>query len=163
MRERSMTERMLIAEQAAAAEFAAARARLEGIGPTVPAVALEKAWHMLHFLFTGSIGPVGGPGDALMAGEDLGEDLGYGPPRLLDAKATLNFARFLNSLDVTELVARVNCAEMLRENVYGMPMGPGAEAEEGALRAEVAHFFPLLRDTVAKAAEIDGGLLIWLT
>jgi hypothetical protein len=59
------------------------------------------------------------------------------------------------------LQVRGNFAEMARLGVYATPMGPGSVAEyESELRAEVAYYFPLLRDDVAKMSAKQYGLLI---
>ena len=67
-----------------------------------------------------------GPGDALLTGEELGDDLGYGPARLHDEKETRDFARFLETLDVPRLRERVNYRDMLRLGIYSMPTGRGS-------------------------------------
>jgi hypothetical protein len=140
------------------------RARLETIGPIEQALGLEKSWHMLHHLFTGHVDVSQAPGDALLTGEDLGEDLGYGPARLHDEKETRDFARFLATLDVMQLQERVNYQAMSGIGVYSMPRGPGSEAEyESELRAEVGCYFPRLREYVVKMAEKQDGLLIWMS
>ncbi len=146
------------------AQIFGARARLAGLGDLEPAFDLQKSWHILHYLFTGDVGPVGSPGDGLMAGEDLGEDVGYGPPRLLDVDGTRSFAQFLEALDAAELAARVKYQEMLRAGLYSMPMGGGTEAEfEIGLRDEVESYFPRLRAYIVGVAAKRGGLLIWIS
>jgi Domain of unknown function (DUF1877) len=148
----------------ALARIAEARARLAGIGPFESALDLEKSWHMLHYLFTGHIDASNAPGDALLTGESIGDNVGYGPARLHDETATREFGRFLETVDVARLQARVNLREMTRLRVYAMPMGPGSDAEyESELRAEIAHYVPLLRDYVARMSEKRNGLLIWLS
>ena len=143
---------------------AEARTRLERIGPFEPPLDLEKSWHMLHYLFTGHIDASRAPGDALLSGKPLGDDVGYGPPRLHDENETRNFAEFLERVDAATLQERVNYREMSRAGVYSMPMGQGSDADyEGELRTEVAAYFPRLRDYVVKAAEGKDGLLIWLS
>jgi uncharacterized protein DUF1877 len=144
--------------------IAEARARVAGIGPFESALDLEKSWHMLHYLFTGHVDDSNAPGNALLTGESIGGDVGYGPARLHDETATREFARFLETLDVARLQARVNLREMTRLRVYAMPMGPGSDAEyEGELRTEVAHYVPLLRDYVARMSEKRYGLLTWVS
>jgi Domain of unknown function (DUF1877) len=144
--------------------IAEARARLAGIGPFEPALDLAKSWHMLHYLFTGHVDDSNAPGNALLTGESIGDDVGYGPARLHDETATREFARFLETVDVARLQARVNLREMTRLRVYAMPMGPGSDAEyESELRAEVAHYVPLLRDYVARMSEKRYGLLTWVS
>jgi Domain of unknown function (DUF1877) len=149
----------------AEAQIAEARERLAGIGPFEQALDLQKSWHILHYLFTGTVYDSGAPGDALVTGEDWGEDLaGYGPARLHDEAATRDFGRFLATLELERLQARMNYQEMMRVGVYGMPMGPGTDSDyEGELRAEVASYFPALRDYIAKMSEQGYGLLLWLS
>jgi hypothetical protein len=151
------------AAQEAHARRAQARAELNALGQIEPALDLDKSWHMLHYLFTGHVDASDAPGNALLAGEDIGDDVGYGPCRLHGVAATADFARFLKSLNLAQLQERVNYREMSRMQVYSMPMGPGSDAEyEGELRTEVAVYFPRLRDYVAAAAERHGGLLLWV-
>ncbi|MGA8496213.1 MAG: DUF1877 family protein [Xanthobacteraceae bacterium] len=162
-RYRALMERMPEAREAETRK-AAARARLEPIGPFEQALDLEKSWHIFHYLFTGHVDDAKAPGDALLTGEELGDDVGYGPARLHDEKETQDFARFLNVLDVARLQERLNYREMSRVGVYSMPMGPGSDAEfEAELRAEVGAYFPRLRDYVVRMAEKQDGLLIWLS
>jgi hypothetical protein len=148
----------------AQARIAEARARLSGIGPFEQALSLEKSWHILHYLMTGHVDPSNAPGDALLTGEDLGEDVGYGPARLHDPPQVLEFSRFMEALDLPRLEERVNLREMMRVGVYAMPMGPGSDAEdENELRAEVDRYFPRLRDYVARMSAKQFGLLVWLS
>ena len=139
--------------------------RIAGLGKIEAPLDLDKSWHILHYTFTGDIGPVGSPGDALMAGEDLGSDIsGYGPPRLLDPDGTKRFAEFLQRLDLETLQNRANREAMMAAGVYALPMGPGAETEfEIGVRREISSYFPLLRDYVLEAARKGNGLFMWLT
>lgn len=143
------------------AQLAAARERL---GPFEEALSLEKSWHMLHYLFTGHVYDAPAPGNALVAGEDIGDDMGYGPARLHEPKATQEFASFLQTQDVSQLQERVNYREMASLQIYSMPMGRGTDAQfEAELRQEVGLYFPQLRDYVVKMAEKQYGLLIWMS
>ena len=140
-----------------------ARARLAPIGPLEQALSIEKSWHMLHYLFTGHVDASDAPGNALLTGQAVGENLGYGPARLQDESRTREFGQFLAKADVARLQARVNFQEMTRLKVYSMPGGPGSPAQhESELRAEVAQYFPLLRDYVGRMAAKKYGLLIWI-
>jgi hypothetical protein len=148
----------------AEARRSAARTRLDPIGPFEQPLNLEKSWHMLHYLFTGDVLPAQSPGDALLTGQDLGDDVGYGPARLQNEKVTQDFARFLQTLDEAVLQEAVNYREMSRAGVYATPGGPGSDAEyEAELRAEVASYFPRLRNYLVKITEKQGGLLIWVS
>jgi Domain of unknown function (DUF1877) len=65
---------------------------------------LEKAWHGLHYLLTGSTD--GGPlplSFIFAGGQDVGPDLGYGPARLLSAKFVKELDSSLNGLTIDEL------------------------------------------------------------
>jgi hypothetical protein len=143
---------------------AEAQARLAGLGPFEAALDLEKSWHILHYVFTGEVGGAEAPGDALLSGDDLGDDVGYGPARLHDAARTRALHRFLETLDVVALQARVNFQHMGNLGIYRLPMGSGSDATyEEELRSEIATYFPLLRDYVAKMSEKENGLLTWLS
>ena len=46
---------------------------------------LDKAWHGIHFLLTGSAWETTpGAGESVLGGDPVGPDRGYGPARLLD-------------------------------------------------------------------------------
>jgi Domain of unknown function (DUF1877) len=146
--------------QAATAE---ARKQLATFGALERTLSLEKSWHILHYLFTGHIGPANAPGDLLLTGEDLGEDLGYGPARLHSEIATRAFSQFLDTQEVERLQARIDLTEMRRLGVYAMPMGGGSDADyANELRSEVAVYFPLLRSYVHRMSDNGNGLLVWL-
>ena len=137
---------------------------LAALGPLAAALDLHKSWHILHYLFTGEVGPAKSPADALMSGEELGEDLGYGPPRLHDAQATRAIGEFLRAQTREKLQAQVDLRAMQRAGVYAISMGARAGAdEENELRDEVAAYFAPLRDYVLAMAAKQHGLLIWLS
>jgi len=152
-----------MATKGARARIREAQVRLASIGPFEQALSLEKSWHILHYLFTGHIDGSSAPGDALLTGEVLGGDVGYGPARLHNETRTREFGNFLETLDLAQLQARVNVREMARLGVYSVPGGPGDAQYESELRAEVGHYFPLLRGYVAKMSARKYGLLIWVS
>lgn len=146
-------------------QIAEARERLSSFGTIGPALDLQKSWHILHYAFTGDIGPIGSDGDALLTGEDIGPDItGYGPPRLHDVEATQRFANFLDKFDPAMMGSRINYRAMLDLGVYSMPMGRGTETEfESQIRQEAGNYFPKLRDHVRQMADRRNGLLMWIT
>ena len=130
--------------------IAEARERVAELGPFEHALSLEKSWHILHYLFTGHLGPSSAPGDLLLTGEDLGEDVGYGPARLHGQTETRDFSHFLDMQDLARLQARVDFRQMSRIGVYSMPRGPGSDAQyESELRNEVGLIFRFLEITCA--------------
>lgn len=60
-------------------------------------VDIDKAWHAIHFLLTGTIGHPVMPAGALMAGEPVSDELGYGPARLLNPVEVRQFHAVLAS------------------------------------------------------------------
>ncbi len=138
--------------------------RLAALRPFEEPLSLEKSWHMLHYLLTGSLGPTGGPGDLLLTGEELGTDVGYGPPRVHNPPAVQAFSQFLDAQELARLQARVDYGEMSRLGVYAMPGGSGSAAEyERMLRDNVAYYFPLLRDYARGMSDKGNGLLTWVS
>lgn len=117
---------------------------------------LQKSWHVLHYLFTGSAYDTTSPGAALLSGEELGDDLGYGPVRLHREEATAKFARFLQGEDIESLLTQINITEMAEADLYSV-------GDEAGVREEVGYYFPLLKDYVVRVAQKRGGLLIWLS
>ena len=152
-------------EDAAKARMSVAHADFVALGPVAPGLGLDKSWHVLHYLLTGDIAPTGGPGDALMAGEEIGTDFsGYGPARLHEPGETTAFAGFLRTVDVEALQSRVDCQDMVTNGVYGVPRDQRPVSDcEAALRSEIAAYFPQLQSYVARAATHGSGLLIWLS
>jgi hypothetical protein len=141
---------------------AGARSQVASLGVLEPAITLEKSWYMLHYLFTGHVGLGNAPGDLLLTGEELGDDLGYGPVRLHTEMATRDFRHFLDRQQVELLQGRIDLKEMRRLGVYAMPLGSGSDEEYTMeLRSDVALFFTLLRDYVRKEADKGNGLLLW--
>jgi len=126
------------------------------------ALDLHKSWHVLHYLFTGTPDSTAMPAGALLAGEEVGEDMGYGPPRLHDVAATRSFSEFLAGLDVEKLANRVDSGSMARASLYAALQGSRAAFEDD-VRREIAAYFPALRDYVAAAAAKGSGLLLWIS
>ena len=133
-----------------------------GDGRPAPVLDLHKSWHMLHYLFTGQAWEGSMPGGALLlGGEEVGEDMGYGPARALSPQDTANFAGFLAGLDVEKLAARLDMEAMARMEIYCAESGdPDAAAE---LEEDLEHYFPQLQSFVADAASRRQGLLIWMS
>lgn len=152
------------AAKQADASVADARAALVPLGSIEKALSLEKSWHMLHYLFTGHAGTGHAPGDLLLSGQELGDDVGYGPARLHDETKIREFSRFLEGQDLARLRARVDFDEMDRAGVlYGLKQGLGSETERQMLHEEIALYFQLLRDYVRAMAEKGDGLMVWIS
>lgn len=147
----------------ALARVARARERLTGFGSLEESLNLDKSWHVLHYVFTGGVGGEPLPAGALLAGDEVGPDVGYGPARLLGEAAVRQFSDFLNAANLEHLRDRVDLVRMTQLGIYGIPFGPGPRVDyERELRDWVTSMFPPLKSYVAKMAQLGYGLLIWL-
>jgi hypothetical protein len=131
--------------------------------PPPETIDLHKSWHVLHFLFTGQAGGGGtAPSNFLLeGGREVGEDMGYGPARLLDPAATEAVAHFTASLTVETLTQRIDAPRMAALGIYCASDGSNATASE--LAEDVANYFPLLQSHVQAAAQAAQSTLVWLS
>ena len=123
-------------------------------------VSLEKAWHGLHYLLTGSAWEESGPLAFIVAGgEEIPEsDGGYGPVRLLSPGETAEINTALAEIDDAELWSRFDAEAMSEQGVY-----PDIWDEpEEDLRDEYLSYFNDLKKLVATAASRRESLLIFL-
>lgn len=82
-------------------------------------VDLDKAWHGVHWLLTGSAEPTTATASlAILGGEPFGEDLGYGPARILSPESSRDVGQLLASLDFAALRDRVDPDAMDAAGVY---------------------------------------------
>lgn len=82
-------------------------------------VDLDKAWHGIHYLLTGSIEPNGTlASKVIMGGEDIGPDQGYGPAQLLKPDEVKEIAQLLERTTPDMLRERYKPKEMTRAGVY---------------------------------------------
>jgi hypothetical protein len=122
---------------------------------------LHKSWHVLHYLFTGTAWEGTAPANTLLiGGKEVGEDLGYGPARVIDPATTQSFARFLDGLSPGKLKSRLDMQKMSQLEIYCAEEDD--EASKSELGDDVDHYFPMLKDYVASAAKQGGGLAIWM-
>jgi hypothetical protein len=125
--------------------------------PLAARLGLDQAWDILRVLLAGMESESADPSpNALLGGEAMGEDVGYGPARLRTAAETEQLARFLRSVELDQLLSRVNYAEMAMREIHHFPQ------TEDALREEISANYPMLRDYVSRAADAKQGLLVWL-
>ena len=86
---------------------------------SAPMIDLDKEWHGLHFLLTGSPDPTDDPLSIILGEyESVGEDEGYGPPFIIPAHALKSFAQAVAELDEASLKERYNTDEMVAQKVY---------------------------------------------
>lgn len=82
-------------------------------------VDLDKAWHAIHFLLTGSA-EAGGPEAFLLAGgASIGNiDVGYGPARAFGAADVAAISRALSTVPPETLRARFNHQALHKARIY---------------------------------------------
>lgn len=124
-------------------------------------VSLEKAWHGLHFLLTGSAWEGSGPLAFIGSGgeEIAGSDHGYGPARLFSAEETAEINSALSKIDNDELWSRFNPEEMNEQEIY-----PNIWDEpEEDLKEEYLMYFNELKILIAAAATRGDSLRVSIT
>ncbi len=121
---------------------------------------LEKAWHGLHFLLTGtSWEGTGRRAFLLNGGNEVGSDEGYGPSRLYSAADVIEIARELESVDGEALWSNFDQEKMTDEEIY-----PDIwDEEEEELKEEYLEYFEELCEFVSTAASNGEGIRITLT
>lgn len=129
--------------------------------PKLESVSLEKAWHGLHFLMTGTAWEGKGPLGFLVTGGELLEDLdaGYGPPRLFSAKQVVEIVDAMKQLDHDQLWSRFDAQAMENEGIY-----PGVWDEpKEELREEYTMHFDSLENLLQSAMASKHGILVTLS
>lgn len=83
------------------------------------AIKLDKDWHGIHFLLTGTAWDVRGEvGQAILGGNGFGEDMGYGPARVLSVPQVKVVAEALAKNSSESLSARYNPEAMTKAEIY---------------------------------------------
>ena len=124
---------------------------------------LEKAWHGLHFLFTGTADGTEEPGCFLVyGGENIGDE-DDGSIRVLRSDQVSQFAAFLDELSEEELARRYDPARMTDFDIYPSviwtrPAPPG-ESEFDYLY----ECFEDLRDFVTETATRGDSLIVGIS
>ena len=82
-------------------------------------VDLDKSWHGVHFLLTRTEWDTGTLlGQAILGGQEVGEDGGYGHPRLLPPNLVRDVSAALTSVDPGDLRARFDPAAFDAADIY---------------------------------------------
>jgi hypothetical protein len=128
---------------------------------------LDKSWHGLHYLFTGTAWEGELPGSFLVTGgQDIGdEDSGWGLVRALSPAQVRDIAGFLALLSPQELEQRFDAKRMAGLEIYPDVIWTRAEEADGT-NEELTYLieaFGNVREFVERAAEADDGLLISLS
>lgn len=127
-----------------------------------PTLDLAKSWHILHFLLARDPWAGEMPAASLMAGREVGRDLGYGCARILSIEETEAFAAHLAALSADRLIERIDRDELAEAELYGVDLEDEDDGELDELVDIVEHYFPLLQAHVTAAASARQGLILWM-
>jgi hypothetical protein len=115
------------------------------------AIDLDKQWHAVHHLLTGSPEATDSPLSFVLGSfDEIGPDNGYGAAWHIPKDAVANFHASLTSLTDEELAAKYDAAAMVRDDVY-IAKTLAEEGEEA--RNFVLEDVGRLRAFAAKGAE----------
>jgi len=122
-------------------------------------VSLEKMWHAIHFLLSGDAEEVRGTaGLAVLGGDEIGEDLGYGPARVLAPDAVARVAEALAPIDRAWVDAHFDAEALADAGIY-----PEVWDEDRAeLVDEIWSYLGPLCTAYAEARSSGRGMVLWL-
>lgn len=123
------------------------------------ALDIDKAWDGIGFLLSRCGGAASADiNDAVYGGDPVGEDLGYGPARLISPPRVKQLAQALALIDVATLTQAFDSDAMVREEVY-----PNIWDDEEDALAYLLEYWPLLTEHYQRAASQDAAMLLALT
>jgi hypothetical protein len=124
---------------------------------------LDKSWHGLHRVLTGTAWEGDFPLCFLLdGGEALEEiDTGYGPPRLLSADEVVQIANALGAVTEEEFDRRFDREQMAAEDIY--PTGVWDERRTWLLTEWLLPALRNLKRFVMQAARERMAVLVYLT
>lgn len=121
---------------------------------------LDKAWHGIHYLLTGTEWEGTGPAAFLLAGgREVGDvDVGYGPARALSASEVRAAQEHLAGIADAELRSRFDPADMLEKDIY--PTIWDRAPEDDDTLGYLIEYVGILRAFLAETVAQKRGLLI---
>jgi hypothetical protein len=124
-----------------------------------PRLDLDKSWHGLHFLLTATAWDGSYPLSFLCkGGEEIGEDFGYGPARLVAAPDTALLAATLNQQEPGNFVKAFSKASFKSAEIY--PHVWSSDEPEDELRKWYEETYRDLRQFIADAASSGKAILV---
>ena len=120
---------------------------------------LDKAWHGLHYLFTGTAWDLAPPlGLAILGGRVLGDEDDDTVARLLEPAEVAQVAAALEALTPATLSARYDPADMDAKEIY--PQIWSRDGDDGL--DYLLHYFAPLKQGYAEAARRGDAMLLTL-
>ncbi|MFK4246146.1 YfbM family protein [Micromonospora chokoriensis] len=116
-----------------------------------PELDLHKSWHALHYLLAGTAGRSDDPAAAaVLGGEDIGDEGGYGPARLLGVETVRVVATALDLLDIDALRARFDPDALTAAGIYPGGWARGADDFNSFLAPAFADLCRFYRSAAAQ-------------
>jgi hypothetical protein len=124
-------------------------------------VDFDKAWHVLHFMFTGSAAENNQALSLLRTDfEAIGEDIGYGPVQYHTPETAARIHNALSAISDAELWQRYDPAAIAAADLY---MGETLSEADEFTEQYLMQGIPALRAVVARCAATNSGLLTVIT
>lgn len=129
--------------------------------PDLDSLSIEKSWQAIHFVLTGdSLESDGGPlGNAVMGGREVGDDIGYGPARLLEPKEVKETAEALAKISTEEFASRVSKADFANNEIY---VFSNEDPEDPQIIEELTGYYAELRTLFQEASARGDGMLLYI-
>ncbi|MBX3434237.1 MAG: YfbM family protein [Pirellulales bacterium] len=129
----------------------------------LPEIDLDKAWHGLHFLYSGSEWDGEMPEAFLLkSGQSIGDlNVGYAPARAVLPAELPPFNQFLDSIDEQELQRRYDPEILARNHIY--PEIWDRKPPEDDPLGYLIEYHSALKEFIAQSTEDAMGLVIYLT
>ena len=120
---------------------------------------IDKAWAGIHFLLTGSNSEGGKPplAHVIIGGTDIGDDVGYGPARYIEAEEVKQIYDAFRDISEDELKGRFDPEKMKESKIY--PFENSCTDEDLAYLLEN---FRSLKDFYRKTVEQGNAMLQYL-
>jgi len=123
---------------------------------------IDKAWHGIHYLLTGTADGGERPWSFLVSGgREVGDvDVGYGPARVFTAAETRTIHDALATLSEDALRSRFNPADMTAKDIY--PEIWNRDPEEDDTLGYLIEYFRQLRRFLQQASDSEVGIVVVL-
>ncbi|MYN09965.1 YfbM family protein [Pseudoduganella aquatica] len=133
----------------------------DGHGEDADFVDLDKAWHCIHFMLTGSaVDTAPTAGWSILGGTELGEDMGMGPARVLAPGQVRSVAAALDAIDEDAFTARYAPDSMVAAEVY---LSDSLASDGDAALDYIVQNYRSLRTFYRDTAAKGHGAILWLS
>jgi hypothetical protein len=124
---------------------------------------LDKAWHGIHYLLTGTAWEGEHPHNFLLGGgTEVGTiDVGYGPARVLTAAETREALEALRQIGDADLRARFDPKDMLAREIY--PEIWARKPEEEDTLGYLMEYFETLRGFLDQVVDAGLGVVVYIS